>query len=1254
MSGRLSLADRKSFERDAQRAYLDGTFSDFLGGVEKSATEAETSRKAGVAATARDKLQWARSGVWNTSQQTKPTMEVFDFSSKEDIEGSLLKAGPSCSAARSPLRPVPEVIDLTESVGDEIPAGQNEGEGAEEDNASSLSSANFHQPQSLSPELFGEGFAPLPSLPTSASSLNGRRRSQRGPRQARFFGDLRPHPKYELGNTVYVSRSPPASNKRRKTDAGKSSTIKMKKEEILHKPIFLTPEVAKSVARLFPHTMFRSTLLAEEMQSANKADEAVLTRVKRNFISWQKAEETKKCVPTANSRMYILREGTKISASTVATYGMARVGDEVIKAGDFVTVAGDKDEPWYENLLFFSSVAGSLIRRPELRFGRVVYFHDYPTNSTSSSLEGQLPLQVHLHWASTARALYGKPAHPRHLLLREDCGSVSAYTIISKVDVMVGTDMTVPSVSLFLSSLHHADCSTSPVPSLDAPTPRCDRLGVRPCWACQDILEYTRLHDVDPTDKSAVPLPYWSSSSSSMIPSFRYDQLDYHIGDVVYLLPTKAAQEPSEWSAGTASFRLAVLEGVDGWDESDPDDPRPSLKPWSQLNVMPIVRLGHLRATTSGQRQERDLVITHETTNVRLDDLVGKFTLNFGKAPTLEPYEQPDTFWSCNALDELLDIATERAVLAVWSSPPRLLRPDPNLGLAFDALLRPLEEAELPTCEFCRRDRRHTVKDDARYGALIKDVAKRPTALSLFSGIDLFGLGLTAGCPELILQYAIELDEDAAEACRLNHIDTKVFTSDVAGMLEEAWGRRADETVNGILDVDVVLGGPPCQEFSRANLHKKRDDPRPLQPFVFLGFLESGRPSFALAENVTGMTTFKREEQGDVFGLVCEIALRLGYDVKPVVTNAASYGVPQYRRRLFLQFTKRGLPIPAAPEPTRAVSAKGTRLGIKYQDEADDTKKFTAVTRRAEVHSAPFPAITVGEALSDTSVFPSFDAYDCPVSAAQGFAVDGFSNHVAVGMSGKVEARVRSIGFHFNPGETGDWQDFSDDPTIALDKAPTWNSLKDSCWRRVWADEISAPLLTRMDPKGANGARIHFRDSRCWSVAECLSLQGAPIDLKLFPNAVKGKPLTKSDVETAYKLIGNAVAVPVAAAFGIELHKSLRQLVLDSKVPVSSTFFRDLSRSVDPIKPAKNSADVIVLDNGYDHEDEEMQNVAYDGAPSNDSQSPIEQLVDGEKGYKQVEACSAGSMDDVDMEEESSDEEVVVVSSSRKRKRRTE
>ena len=105
------------------------------------------------------------------------------------------------------------------------------------------------------------------------------------------------------------------------------------------------------------------------------------------------------------------------------------------------------------------------------------------------------------------------------------------------------------------------------------------------------------------------------------------------------------------------------------------------------------------------------------------------------------------------------------------------------------------------------------------------------------------------------------------------------------------------EVMNKIGNVDVIVGGPPCQGFSSANRNdREEDDPRNKLFFQYLRFISAFKPKFFVIENVPGILS---RDKGYAKEKIIEITSKLGYNVNVKVLNADSYGVPQKRTRAF-------------------------------------------------------------------------------------------------------------------------------------------------------------------------------------------------------------------------------------------------------------------------------------------------------------------------------------------------------------------
>ena len=96
-------------------------------------------------------------------------------------------------------------------------------------------------------------------------------------------------------------------------------------------------------------------------------------------------------------------------------------------------------------------------------------------------------------------------------------------------------------------------------------------------------------------------------------------------------------------------------------------------------------------------------------------------------------------------------------------------------------------------------------------------------------------------------------------------------------------------------DVDLVVGGPPCQGFSMANRQRLLDDPRNILYKNYLELLSNVRPKFFVMENVKGMMNKSNEILDDFHNILGD-----DYSIDIVLLNAKNFGIPQNRERVFV------------------------------------------------------------------------------------------------------------------------------------------------------------------------------------------------------------------------------------------------------------------------------------------------------------------------------------------------------------------
>lgn len=123
---------------------------------------------------------------------------------------------------------------------------------------------------------------------------------------------------------------------------------------------------------------------------------------------------------------------------------------------------------------------------------------------------------------------------------------------------------------------------------------------------------------------------------------------------------------------------------------------------------------------------------------------------------------------------------------------------------------------------------------------------------------------------------------------------------------------------------DLLIGGFPCQSFSTVNPTKDPFDERANLYKEMVRILKEKQPKFFIAENVKGFMTLKK---GAIFKRVCEEFNNCGYNLSAQLLNAADYGVPQKRQRVFIIGVRKDLNKNYLfPEPTHSEDGRGDTI----------------------------------------------------------------------------------------------------------------------------------------------------------------------------------------------------------------------------------------------------------------------------------------------------------------------------------------
>lgn len=172
----------------------------------------------------------------------------------------------------------------------------------------------------------------------------------------------------------------------------------------------------------------------------------------------------------------------------------------------------------------------------------------------------------------------------------------------------------------------------------------------------------------------------------------------------------------------------------------------------------------------------------------------------------------------------------------------------------------------------------------------------KPKIIDLFCGCGGLSLGFKMSGFNLIA--GIDYNKAAIQTYRRNFRGAKAICADILTINKDDILAK----IGNIEQIDVIVGGPPCQGFSNANKnYVELDDPRNKLFFEFVKFVEWAQPKVVVIENVPQIIT---KDDGYAKKRIIEIFTERGYYVTNAILDASDYGVPQKRLRNFFIITK--------------------------------------------------------------------------------------------------------------------------------------------------------------------------------------------------------------------------------------------------------------------------------------------------------------------------------------------------------------
>lgn len=364
--------------------------------------------------------------------------------------------------------------------------------------------------------------------------------------------------------------------------------------------------------------------------------------------------------------------------------------------------------------------------------------------------------------------------------------------------------------------------------------------------------------------------------------------------------------------------------------------------------------------------------------------------------------------------------------------------------------------------------------------------------LDLFCGTGALSYGLSKADSSFVTVGGIDLNHSATLTAQANHINSKFLCGDIEEISPKDFKKQTK-----ITDIDVIVGGPPCQGFSslRPSRGTNLEDPRNHLYKQFIRYVDFFKPKIFLMENVIGLINANK---GYLLDDIIQGFKDIGYTSDWRALNAANYGIPQKRERLFLiglrQDKKNGSSI-SFPEPTHFFDGKV--IGTKYKD------------RHITNKSKGKPAVTVWEAISDLpsiSSGQSSNNYATPPKNDFQLARRTFSPeltlHQAANHSQKMLEVIRHSGANIN----------------ALPQGMVTSGYS-SCYSRLEKDQPSTTITVKFTSP-ASSKCIHPFDDRSITPREAARIQSFD-DTYIFCGS-------KTDIASQ---IGNAVPPLFGSAF---------------------------------------------------------------------------------------------------------------------------
>ncbi len=464
----------------------------------------------------------------------------------------------------------------------------------------------------------------------------------------------------------------------------------------------------------------------------------------------------------------------------------------------------------------------------------------------------------------------------------------------------------------------------------------------------------------------------------------------------------------------------------------------------------------------------------------------------------------------------------------------------------------------------------------------------KPRVLDLFAGCGGISLGFEAAGFDI--RGAVEFDAAAARSHGLNFHSGDPSHSEPIDITKTTPAELCSRLGLGPVAeaFDVVVGGPPCQAFARVGRSKLREieehpeafihDPRAQLYKKYLEYVDAFQPLAVLMENVPDILNHGGQNIAEE---TCEVLEAKGYVCGYTLLNAAFYGVPQMRERMFLMAYRhelaaqvsfppptRWLVLPPGYEGSRSVALKTLRTLVHESHSYIAPPAATpdlppAVT--AEDALGDLPAINARELLAAGKIARGARRFDTPVKynrkKPSAYAElmrnwpghpapkEGLSDHVIRYLPRDYELFAR-----MNPGDQypeayahavamfeerltaarGRGEKLAEGSAkyMALRESivPPYDASKfPNKWRKMWRDQPARTLMAHLGKDSYSHIHYDSKQARTISVREAARLQSFPDGFRL-----------SGTMNPAFKQIGNAVPPLLAKAIATQMMQTLK------------------------------------------------------------------------------------------------------------------